>query len=438
MTLSAKNKILVVGSGGREHAICWKLSQSERVESIFCAPGNGGTGFLPKTTNVDLAVSDFSGIEQFARSSNIDLIVIGPDNPLADGIVDHLNAAGLRVFGPKKQAARLEASKSFAKDFMVQHQIPTARYLVAEDYKTALRLVEENQWIRIVKADGLALGKGVFVCDSADEVKDALSAIFKERRFGEAGNRVVLEERLTGEEMSLLFFCDGKTIAPMPACQDHKRRFDGDRGPNTGGMGVYSPVPLYRRCRKEIEEQVVAPLRKVFQSRTFDFQGVLYAGLLVEEHRSADGNLSYKPYVLEFNARFGDPETQVILPLLRSDLLPILWSCTEGKLASIDIEWEKKCACCVVACAKNYPEGSSKGKPIRIGATGHDVQVFHAGTKVDQNSVTTAGGRVLAVTGLADSFEVAVDRAYEGIAAVDFEDMDYRRDIGRRAVSLCR
>lgn len=430
-------KVLVVGSGGREHALCWRLSGSPSIKELYCAPGNGGTASLPRTSNVDLKVSDFDGISNFACQNNIDLVVIGPDNPLADGIVDQLKAKGLRVFGPNKQGARLEASKAFAKDFMKRHGIPTARYVVAEDLETAQKCAKENPWIRVVKADGLALGKGVFVCDTDEEVSQALSAIFSERRFGEAGDKVVLEERLEGEEISLLFFCDGNTITAMPPCQDHKRRFDGDKGPNTGGMGVYSPVPLYDKCKAEIESQVVSPLKRVFENRDFDFQGVIYAGLLIVAEKDSGGTVEYKPHVLEFNARFGDPETQVIMPLLQSDLFSVLWHCTEGTLSNAEVEWHRKSACCVVACAGNYPEGSSSGKPIEIKDSAEGVFVFHAGTKLQSGQLLTAGGRVLAVTALAGDFEVAVCRAYEGIANVQFDGMDFRKDIGRRAVGAC-
>jgi phosphoribosylamine---glycine ligase len=437
MTVSQSVKVLVVGSGGREHAICWKLAASPLVSRLYCAPGNGGTASLQKTENVDLKVSDFKGIADFAQQCAIDLVVIGPDNPLADGIVDYLQERGLRVFGPRKNAALLEASKAFAKDFMKEHGVPTAPYLVADDYDSAVSLLPNNPWIKVVKADGLALGKGVFVCDTEADVKSALNAIFKEQRFGQAGSKVVLEERLTGEEISLLFFCDGKELAPMPTCQDHKRRFDGDRGPNTGGMGVYSPVPLYGKCKDEIETQVVQPLRKAFAQGGIHFQGVLYVGLLIVIEKTADGRTVYKPNVLEFNARFGDPETQVILPLLQSDLLPILWSCTDGSLGQCNIDWLDQSACCVVACADNYPEGSSSGKKIELGIPPSGVQVFHAGTKLQSGELVTAGGRVLAVTSVASTFESAVNLAYSGIKTISFEGVDYRTDIGRRAVGAC-
>lgn len=434
----SKLDVLVIGSGGREHALCWKLAQSAKLGRLYCAPGNGGTALLERTSNVDLKVSDFTGISEFAKSNNIQLIVVGPDNPLADGIVDFLQAQGLRAFGPTQNAARLESSKAFAKEFMKQHGLPTAKFLVAEDYDTALRLVRENQWARVVKADGLALGKGVFVCDTEQEVIAALDGMFRERRFGDAAQKVVLEERLQGEEISLLFFCDGKSISAMPSCQDHKRRYDGDQGPNTGGMGVYSPVPLYMECKREIERDIIEPLQNIFAQSRFDFKGVLYAGLLVVKDTDSDGNVSFKPNILEFNARFGDPETQVLMPLLESDLLDILWSCTEQKLATTSPRWKNSAACCVVACADTYPESSSSGKEIALGQMPDEACVFHAGTKRDGNKLLTAGGRVLAVTSLGATADEAVNSAYEAITSVRFEGMDYRKDIGRRKLATCR
>lgn len=435
-------KVLVVGSGGREHAICWKLVQSPLLSELYCAPGNGGTAGLEKTRNVDIKVNDFAGIESFARENQIDLVVIGPDNPLADGIVDVLEKAGLRVFGPGKGGARLESSKAYAKDFMVRHDIPTARHFITSSHEDAVDFVRDNEWARVVKVDGLALGKGVFVCDNTTETLDALQVIFRENRFGASGRTVVIEERLYGEEMSLLMFCDGKTLSLMPPSQDHKRRFDGDRGPNTGGMGVFAPVDFYNKCRDAVLQEVVAPLERALQAGSVVFKGVLYAGLLmVTDNGGQDGQDSgggrIKPYVLEFNARFGDPETQVVLPLLKSDLLPILWACTERDLAAQNIEWSKGAACCIIACTASYPEGSSKGEEIRIGQTSEGTIIFHAGTRVEDGRLLTAGGRVLGITATGSDLDDSINRAYEGIKAVSFKDMDYRRDIGRRVLSGC-
>ncbi len=436
-------KVMVIGGGGREHAICWKLAQSPLVEKMYCAPGNGGTATLEKTENVDIKVDDFKGIEHFAKENAIDLLVIGPDNPLADGIVDHLESAGLRVFGPRKAGAQLESSKAFSKDFMVQHQIPTARHCTFESHEDACDFVRHNSWARVVKVDGLALGKGVFVCDNETETLDALQIIFRQNRFGLSGRKVVIEERLLGEEVSLLMFCDGKSLALMPASQDHKRRYEEDKGPNTGGMGVYAPVELYSRCKDVIQEEVIAPLQKALDSGSIKFKGILYAGLLIvrghewSEASRTPSRSEFKPYVLEFNARFGDPETQVILPLLESDLLQILWSCTDGSLAEQKIEWSEKSACCVIACAEAYPEGSSNGEEIKIGTVNNGTILFHAGTKLEQDKLISAGGRVIGVTALGDSLNQAIEHAYEGIKSVSFKDMAFRRDIGRRALSGC-
>ena len=437
MELGNNLKVLVVGGGGREHAICWKLAQSALVHKIFCAPGNGGTAKEAKTSNIDIAVMDFDKLTAFAKKESIDLIVVGPDDPIAAGAVDHFKAAGLRAFGPNKDAAQLEASKTYSKNFMVQNRIPTARFMVCDSLQEGLHAVKEHPWARVIKADGLALGKGVFVCDDEEQAVQALHAIFREKRFGEAGNRVVLEERLVGEELSLLLFCDGKRLVEMPASQDHKRRFDGDKGPNTGGMGAYSPVDLYVQCRDEIQSQVLLPLRKALEARSLDYQGILFIGILVESRELEDGTRHYQPYVLEFNARFGDPETQTLLPLLKSDLLPILWSCTNGKLGELDIEWRKQSSCCVVAAADTYPESSSKGEQISIGTLNPETFVFHAGTALHSDKVVTNGGRVLAVTGLDGTMSGAAEKSYTGLSQISFKGIAYRKDIARRASTGC-
>lgn len=429
-------KVMVVGGGGREHAICWKLAQSPAVAQIYCAPGNGGTAGENKTENVDIAVMDFDAIGAFCKSRSIDFVVVGPDDPIAGGLVDHLEAEGIRAFGPTKKLARLESSKAFAKNFMVDNQLPTARFLVTDNLQDAMDAVREHPWARVVKVDGLALGKGVFVCDNEDEAVSAVQAIFRERKFGEAGKRVVIEERLNGEEMSLLVFCDGKRLVAMPPIQDHKRRFDGDRGPNTGGMGTYSPVELYRHCSDQIEQQVLEPLRRAMRQRNFDYKGVLFIGLLVET-RELDGNRVYQPYLLEFNARFGDPETQAILPLLEGDLLSVLWACTEGRLNEVQLEWSRKASCCVVAATEQYPEQSSRGETITISTMPADTFVFHAGTKLDGKRLVTNGGRVLAVTALGANLNEAADHAYEAIQNVSFASIAYRKDIARRSGAAC-
>lgn len=436
MAIEKAVKVMVIGGGGREHAICWKLVQSPLLQKLYCAPGNGGTARLEKTENVALRVNDFAGIAAFAIANEVDLVVIGPDNPLAEGIVDQLEKNGLRVFGPKQRAALLESSKAYAKEFMVKHGIPTAKHVCLDSIEAAEEFVRRNEWARVVKVDGLALGKGVFVCESETEARDALQIIFRENRFGDSGKRVVLEERLQGEEMSLLMFCDGKSLALMPASQDHKRRFDNDRGPNTGGMGVYAPVDLWSQTKDIIESEVLEPLRNALKSGSLNYKGVLYAGLLISKNQAKSAQ-KYKIYVLEFNARFGDPETQAILPLMKSDILPVLWSCTDGSLAQTEISWSKQSACCVIACAESYPEGSSSGEEISIKEGLENTLVFHSGTRLDGARLLSAGGRVLGVTALGENLNQAIDRAYKGIDSISFKDMSYRKDIGRRTLSGC-
>jgi phosphoribosylamine--glycine ligase len=445
LSLSSSNlaaRVLVVGGGGREHALCWKLAHSPRVESIYCAPGNGGTRFEPKVQNVDIAPGDFSKLIAFAKDQLIDLTVIGPDNPLSEGIVDAFQEAGLRVFGPTRESARLEWSKAFAKEFMSEVGIPTPRFLICDSYEQACDALKENQWARVIKADGLALGKGVFVCDTEEECLEALDQIFRKKTFGAAGERVLLEEKISGFEISLLMFCDGTTLVPMPPSQDHKRRFDHDKGPNTGGMGVYAPMPGYERYQEEIEQNIIEPLRAALRSGKLNFKGIIYAGIiygaspdsLVNVDTAAD---KPRAQVLEFNARFGDPETQALLPLLTSDLYDILYSCTESKLSEMEISWSTWSSCCVVAAAKSYPESSSKGKEISIGALPGGTVIFHAGTEGDETSLKTNGGRVLALNSVRPTLQEARDVAYAALTKVEFEDMDFRKDIARRALEQC-
>ena len=416
--------VLVVGSGGREHALVWKIAQSSLVERVYCAPGNGGTAGECKTINVPISSDRFEELTQFATQKKIEFVVIGPDNPLADGIVDYMTERGLKVFGPKKAGAKLESSKSHAKKMMTELGIPTARYGVFEDKESALKFARENDWARVVKEDGLALGKGVYVCDELSEVEASL-----EKLYGINQNAVILlEERLKGEELSLFLLCDGKRTLTFADCQDHKRRFDGDKGPNTGGMGAYSPVPLYEKNKHTIDEKVVRPISNALADGRLDYKGVLFIGIMMQ-----DG----VPYVLEFNARFGDPETQAMMPRLKSDLLPAMIACAEGKLDTITLEWDERFSCCVVACAENYPESSSKGEEILLRGVPDDAHVFQAGTAMVNDTLTTNGGRVLAVVTLNEQPSLAREAAYSALKSVSFKGMDYRKDIAWRVADQC-
>jgi phosphoribosylamine--glycine ligase len=396
-----------------------------------------------KTTNVDIAVMDFDKLISFGKEQAIDLVVIGPDNPLAEGIVDSMEAAGLRVFGPNKSQAKLEWSKAYAKEVLNQLNIATARFATANSQQTAEAIVKANQWARVVKADGLALGKGVFVCANEEEAMQALNTIYKSGKFSDT--KVVIEEMLSGEEISLLTLCDGKTLTPLLPSQDHKRRFDDDLGPNTGGMGAYAPVQLYEKHKEAIQDRVLEPLQKALTEGKLNFKGVLYIGLLMHQEKSnvdkTSTNQSSKnlpePYVLEFNARFGDPETQTILPLLQSDLFDALYACTDQSLDKQKLSWSKQSSCCVIGAAKGYPESSSKGEAITLPLNSDNEQIiFQAGTKLlttaTGEQLVTDGGRIFAAVGLADKMEEARERAYKLIATVQCQSLDYRRDIAKR------
>lgn len=422
-----KLNVLIVGGGGREHALANAISSSRWLGELYCAPGNGGTITYGKNCNVDIAVDQFEKLTEFALAKKIGLVVIGPDNPLAEGIVDYMEERGLKVFGPRQASARLESSKAHAKKVMTDLNIATARYEVFESKKAALDFVEKEEWARIVKVDGLALGKGVFVCNSLPEAKDALNEIFDKGTFGKSGEKVVIEERLSGEELSVFLLCDGKRALEMAPSQDHKRRFDDDKGPNTGGMGAYSPVPLYDECKDAIARDVIEPISEALKNGKLDFKGVLFIGLMI---------CGGKPYVLEFNARFGDPETQAILPRLKSDLLEALLAAAEGRLNEVTLEWDKSYSCCVVACHDKYPESSSKGQTITIGNR-DDVWVYHAGTKIVDGILTTNGGRVLAVTAVDEDPDKARAKAYEALKDISFNGMDYRKDIAWRITNKC-
>jgi phosphoribosylamine---glycine ligase len=420
-----QQSILVIGSGGREHALVWKIAQSPLVGKIYAAPGNGGTAELAQ--NIPIAATDIDQLLTFAAEKQIDLTVVGPEDPLAAGIVDRFQAAGLAVFGPTRAAAQLEASKAFAKQFMADVGIATAAYGTFIDYETAVSYVRQQSGGLVVKASGLAAGKGVIVCDDTAQAEAALAEIMLDQAFGAAGQEVVIEERLVGPELSLLAFSDGRTVLPMLPARDHKRAFDGDQGPNTGGMGAFAPPADVDEAQIEtITRTVLETAVLGMAARGTPYVGVLYAGLML----TAAG-----PKVLEFNCRFGDPETQVILPMLASDLVEIMWACIDGRLYANLVQRRPGACATVVMTAPGYPGAYPKGVPISGLAAVEaldDVLVFQAGTAVtDEGQLVTAGGRVLAVSGLGDDVDTAVNRAYEGVTTIHFDNAHYRRDIGR-------
>jgi phosphoribosylamine---glycine ligase len=421
-------KILVVGSGGREHALAWKLRQSPRVDRIFCAPGNAGTEEVGE--NVSIPASDLTGLVRFARENQIGLTVIGPDDPLAAGLADLFEAEGLRVFGPSKSAARLESSKIFAKELMRKNKIPTARGAAFSEREAAFAFVQEARFPLVIKADGLALGKGVIIAHDAAEARETIDAMMTQRRFGEAGRRLLIEECLAGSECSLHALVDGKSYRMLATARDHKRAFDGDAGPNTGGMGAFSPADNFGPGQEaQFGREVMGPLLNGLNESGVLFRGLLFPGLMI----TADG-----PRVLEFNCRFGDPETQVILPRLKSDLLELFEATIDGTLDRSTIEWDERAAVTVVMASGGYPGKYDIGKPIHgleDTVNARDVHVFHAGTRRENGTVVTAGGRVIAVTALGESITAARARAYEAVAQIDFEGCHYRRDIALGAVA---
>lgn len=419
-------KILVVGGGGREHALAWKLKQSSEVDRIFCAPGNAGTAELGD--NIAIAANDLPALAHFAKENRVDLTVVGPDDPLAAGIVDFFAAEGLRIFGPAKAAARLESSKVFAKELMRKNRIPTARAATFEKQEAALAFLNESRFPIVIKADGLALGKGVIVAQDANEGQAAIDAMMSERRFGDAGSRVLIEECLTGSECSLHALVDGASYRMLATARDHKRVHDGDTGPNTGGMGAFSPADNFGvELQSQFDAKVMRPLLEGLKESGITFRGLLFPGLMV----TAAG-----PRVLEFNCRFGDPETQVILPRLKSDLLPLLEAAIDGTLERTTIEWDERAAVTVVLASGGYPGKYEVGKPIEglNAAYPEGVHIFHAGTRRENGSVVTAGGRVLAVTALGETLAAARARAYEAVGQLHFDGCHYRSDIALGAV----
>ncbi len=422
-------KILVVGGGGREHALAWKLAQNPKVEEIFVAPGNGGTALENKVTNIRIKVTDLKELADFAQANGVALTVVGPEDPLAAGIVDYFQERGLRVFGPCRAAAQIEASKAFAKEMMVAAGIPTAFYREFTDFEAANAYVHEKGAPIVIKADGLAAGKGVTVAFTVKEAEAALKEIFIDNIFGEAGSRVVVEEFLNGEEASYLAFSDGETVLPMVSSQDHKAVYDGDKGPNTGGMGAYSPAPVVTDEIFDFATQKIAyPLINELKKRGIKYVGIIYAGLMI----TADG-----VKVLEFNARFGDPETQPVLTRLNSDLLEIFEACIDGRLNEINADWSTEPAVCVVMASGGYPKDYEKGYEIN-GITEADkipgVKVFHAGTATVDKTTVNTGGRVLGVTARGKDLEETIERAYEAVKKIYWTNAHFRKDIGAKAL----
>jgi len=420
-------KVLIVGSGGREHALAWKIAQSPHVEKIYCAPGNGGIGTIAQC--VPIKAMDIEGVVSFSKSEGMDLVVVAPDDPLAAGMVDALEKEGIRAFGPRRDAAIIESSKVFAKNLMKNHSIPTAAFETFDNADAACEYLKKCSFPIVVKADGLALGKGVIIAKSYDEAAKAVNGMMAEKMFGSAGDRIVIEEFLKGSEVSVLAFTDGKTIVPMVSAQDHKRVFDNDEGPNTGGMGAFSPSPLYTdEIHSVCMEKIYLPTIEAMRRENRTFKGVLYFGLILTK----DG-----PKVLEYNARFGDPETQVVLPRLDTDIIDIFNAVIDEKLDSVKIKWKDNSAVCVVLASGGYPgkyETGYKIEGIEEAQKDSSVVVFHAGTKACDGSFFTSGGRVLGVTAVASSLGEAIERAYEAAGKISFPNMHFRRDIGRKAL----
>ncbi len=421
-------KVLVIGSGGREHTLCWKIARSSAVDEVFCAPGNGG--IAGDAICIDIAGDDIRSLVRFVRDNSIDLTVVGPEAPLVAGIVDAFTAEKLPVFGPDSRAAALEGSKIFAKTAMENCSIPTARFKTFTDAGLAKTFIDQAGYPLVVKADGLAAGKGVIVTSTRDEAVRAVEDIMVKREFGDAGSSVVLEERLIGEEASFIAICDGKNIVPLASSQDHKPALDNDEGPNTGGMGAYSPAPvLDRETSESVLDTILYPLVAGLRKQGITYRGVLYAGLMI----TSDG-----PKVLEFNVRLGDPETQPLLMRLKSDIVPLLMEVAHGSsIKDLKLEWEQGPGVCVVLASGGYPGSYEKGKPI----TGIDkadaidgVKVFHAGTRIQGNSIVTSGGRVLGVTALGSDLRTTIDKAYRAVSLISFDGMHYRSDIGHKAL----
>ncbi|MHA6482738.1 phosphoribosylamine--glycine ligase [Paenibacillus sp. strain BS8-2] len=419
-------RILVIGSGGREHTICWALKKSDKVKELFCAPGNAGISQIAEC--VPIGVSQFDELTRFAKEASIDLVFVGPDDPLAAGIVDAFEAAGIPAFGPNKAAAEIEGSKIFMKDLLRKYNIPTAKYETFTDYEAASAYLRQQATPIVIKADGLAAGKGVTVAFSMEEAETALREAMVDKVFGEAGNQIVIEEFLEGQEMSILAFVDGETVKAMVPAQDHKPIFDGDKGPNTGGMGTYTPLPhIDPAIVEESITNIIIPTAKAMVSEGRPFRGVLFAGLMITK----DG-----PKTIEFNARMGDPETQVVLPRLKTDLVDIVLAAMNGRLGELDIEWSDEAAVCVVAASEGYPASYPKGRVITgiEAAEAQGALVFHAGTDLKDGQFVTNGGRVLGIVGRGRDIAEARARAYEAVSVIQFEGKQNRTDIAAKAL----
>jgi len=419
-------KVLIIGGGGREHALAWKIAQSPKVDKLYCAPGNGGIAALAQC--VPIKALDIEGVVRFSREEQIDLVMVAPDDPLAAGMVDALDAAGIRAFGPRKNAAVIESSKAFSKNLMKKYGIPTADYEVFDNMEEAISYLQKSSYPIVVKADGLALGKGVIIAQDLEEASNAVREMMSDKRFGSAGDRIVIEEFLEGPEVSILAFTDGKTVVPMVSSQDHKRALDNDEGLNTGGMGTFSPSRLYTdELDSYCMEHIFRPTIEAMNRENRKFKGVLYFGLILTKNG---------PKVLEYNARFGDPETQVVLPRLKTDIIDIFNAVIDETLDSLKIEWDNNAAVCVILASGGYPGKYATGLEIsglKEAEKDPSVILFHAGTKLESGRLFTSGGRVLGVTATAESMDKAREKAYAAVDKVRFEGMHYRKDIGIKA-----
>ena len=418
-------RVLVIGGGGREHALVWKISQSQKVTDIYCAPGNAGTAEIAK--NVPIAADQVDQLLAFAQENEIGLTIVGPEQPLVMGIVDQFQKKGLRIFGPTARAAELEGSKAFSKDIMKKYGLPTAEYETFTSHQLAQRYFDKETGPIVVKASGLAAGKGVILCRNSEEGLNAVNTIMKDKSFGEAGEKVVIEEFLEGQEVSVLAFSDGNNFLLMDSAQDHKAALDGDKGPNTGGMGAYSPAPIFTNLlRQQVSDKIIHPLIRAMKSEGRPYKGILYVGLMLTKNG---------PKILEFNARFGDPETQPLLVRMESDIVPLFEACIDGTLDQFELHWKPELSICVVMAAKGYPGSYKKGKEIsglNEAAALPDVMVFHAGTKAEAGKVLSSGGRVLGVTATGSDISSASKKVYDAVAKIKWDGIHYRKDIGHR------